>query len=299
VFSKIASRLRHCRAAPWFRRDQRDGRRTNANREEPARDSCFRVSAFLMMIIFLLVWFLVDHYPWATPWEEFRPFVEKIVEALFVVALLAFTVDLFLKKQIAKDAFKASIGLPGYLQDEMRAIYSNEIVCTSHSQDVKIELLSDDLVRMFVRVQRTIKNISNSAHRLVPSIWVDEWFVQGSPSTIGDCGYRVQGAEPKKFGAASPKAEPVPKLYAEGSEVTLPPQIEVEAWLSFSEIKRRSDLSYLALEYATDRPRVHLTVPDGFGSAVEFTHRLDTEKLKTGETILPGLLLPHQWPPQS
>jgi hypothetical protein len=249
-----------------------------------------------MMIIFLLVWFLVGHYPWANPWEEFRQFVEKIVEALFVVALLAFTVDLFLKKQIAKDAFKASTGyiLPGYLQDEMRAIYSNEIVCISHSQDVKIELLPNDLVRIAVRVQRTIKNISNSAHRWVPSISVDEWFVQGSPSTIGDCGYRVHGAKPEKFGAASPKAEPVPKLYAEGSEVTLPPQIEVEVWLSFSEIKRRSDLSYLAFAYATDRPRVHLTVPDGLGSAVEFTHRLDTEKLTTGETILPGLLLPNQ-----
>jgi hypothetical protein len=266
------------------------------NRDDSTKNNCFRVTAFLMMVILLLVWVSIDHYRWVTPWDEFRPFVEKIVEALFVVALLALTVDLFLKKQIAKDAFRASIGyiLPGYLQDEMRAIYSNEIVCIAHSQDVKIESLPNDLVRMDVRVQRTLKNISNSAHHFVPSIWVDEWFVPGSPSTIGDCGYRVQGAEPKSFGAVSRRAEAVPKLYAEGSEVTLRSQIEVEVWLSFSEIKRRSDLSYLAFNYATDRPRVRIAVPEGFASAVEFTHRLDINKLTTGETILPGLLLPHQ-----
>jgi hypothetical protein len=289
-FSKIASRVRSWWAAPWF------SLRTIADKEALPQDNCFRVIAFLLTIILAFVLFSVDHYQWPIPLEDFRPFVEKIVEALFVAAILALTVDWFLKKQIARDAFRASIGyiLPGYLQDEMRAIYSNEIVCIDHSEDVKIEVLSNDLVRMTVRVQRTIKNISNNHHRFVPKIWVDEWFVPDYPSTIDDCGYRVQGGEAHSFGAACAKAELVPKLYAEGREVTLPPQIEVEVWLSFSEIKRRSDLSYLVFSYATDKPRVRITVPDRFGSAVEFTHRLDTKKLTTGETILPGLLLPNQ-----
>jgi hypothetical protein len=262
---------------------------------QDAKGNCFRLGALLSVIILLLVWSFLDLHQCALPWEHFRPLAEKVVEALFIAATLALTVDWFLKKEIARDAFRASIGyiLPDYLQDEIRAIYSNEIVCTNHSQDVKIEVVDNDLVRMKVRVERTFKNISNNPHRFMPKLSVDEWFVAGAPSTIDDCGYRTPRGD-ERFGAASTGADPVPKLYAEGCELTLRPQTEVEVWLSFSEIKRRSDLSYLAFSYATKKPRVRLTVPDDFDSAVEFTHRLDAKRLTTNETILPGLLLPHQ-----
>ena len=37
-----------------------------------------------------------------------------------------------------------------------------------------------------------------------------------------------------------------------------------------------------------------IRLPDGFDSAVEFTHRIQTKTLTAGEAILPGLLLPYQ-----
>jgi hypothetical protein len=177
-------------------------------------------------------------------------------------------------------------------------IYSNEIVCIDHSQYVKIESLDHDLVKMTIKVHRKIKNISNNNHQIVPEVWVDEWLVVGTPSAVGDCGYRVEGGEERRISKAAPdNKSPVPKLFARAAdhdEVTLQPRAEMEIWASYTETKRKSDSSYSTFTFATQRPRVHLAVPDGFGSHVKFSHRLDGEALHTGDVVLPGLLLPHQ-----
>ena len=198
------------------------------------------------------------------------------------------------EKAIARDAFRASIGyiLPDYLQDEMRAIYSNEIVCVDHSQDVKIELLGNDLVRIVPGSDERSKISATIITRLYPRFGWTSGLFQGRHRQLvtvaTEC--RIQA----RLWNTVCRSRPVPELYAKSRELILRPQTEVEVWLSFSEIKRRSDFSYLAFSYATQKPRVRMNVPDGFGSAVEFTHRLKTKKLETGETILPGLLLPNQ-----
>lgn len=264
--------------------------------EVRSRDNGFRWVALLSSIVFLLLWWLIDDQTWADAIERFRPFVEKVIEALFVASVLALTVDLFLKRQIARDAFEASIGyiLPKYLQDEIRAIYSNEVVCIDHAQDVVIEELEGGLVKTKVRTQRKLKNISTNTHTLRLELDVDEWF-ESVGSAIGECGYRLAGGDAVAFDTNTRITTPVPKLVAKVSEgVELRPGSEIEVWQAFEEVKRRSDLQYLAFAYATDKPRVHVSVPEGFDFAVEFTHRITAKKLATGDTILPALLLPNQ-----
>jgi hypothetical protein len=290
-FSKLRASVGSYRAARARRRDDNE-------RQSPPQDGFFRLIAFLLIVIFGVVWFVLDRYQLAAPAEQFRVFAEKLVEAFFIAATLAFSVDIFLKKQIARDAFRASMGyiLPDYLQDEMRAVYSNEIICIDHLQNVKVEILNDELVTTTITLYRKLKNISNNNHSIVPKARVDEWLVANAASKIGACGYKVEGGEEHHFGPAAPDdIHPAPRLIAVGTdEVILQPRAEMEVWASYSQIKRRSDLSCSTFGYATQTPRVHLTVPEGFGYYVEFTHRLKGKKLPTDDIILPGLLLPHQ-----
>ena len=59
--------------------------------------------------------------------------------------------------------------LPDYLQDEMRAVYSNEIICIDHLQNVKVEILAEqELVTTTITLYRKLKNISNNNHSIVP-----------------------------------------------------------------------------------------------------------------------------------
>lgn len=272
-------------------------RASKTSDEDSPRHDCFRWKVGLSAIVVAIAWFAVQTYGLPGYLEILKPFAESFLEALFVAAVLAFSVDLYLKKQIARDAFEASIGyiLPKYLQDEIRAIYSNEIICLEHAQNVKVETLdSPTLVRVTVRTQRKLKNISTNWHHMSLKLDVDEWF-EDTPSTIGSCGYRVDGGKDQNFDQPSKNSAPVPKLVAKASaSVDLKPNSEIEVWQTFTEIKRRCDLQYLAFSYATNRPRVYVTVPEGFDFAVEFTHRLVAEKTSTDDTTLPGLLLPNQ-----
>src|ERR1039458_133901 len=67
-------------------------------------------------------------------WGRFevpRELLQKIAEAGLSAMFLAITVDIYLKTELTKDAIKVAIGyvLPPYLQEEMAAIYSNEVIC--------------------------------------------------------------------------------------------------------------------------------------------------------------------------
>jgi hypothetical protein len=106
-------------------------------------------------------------------YEAWQEPCEKLAEALFVAMVLALTVDMYLKKALTKDAVEAAIGyiLPRYLQEEMAAIYSNEVVCIDHNQIVVLTELPNDLVHVRARVERVLENISTAKHTPPQSVF--------------------------------------------------------------------------------------------------------------------------------
>ena len=131
-------------------------------------------------------------------WGRFevpRELLQKIAEAGLIAMFLAITVDIYLKTELTKDAIKVAIGyvLPPYLQEEMAAIYSNEVICVDHNQIVTLSKLQNDLVRVTVRMERTLKNISTVSHLFDPKVLVDEWLVDNRPSTIREIGCKKNG----------------------------------------------------------------------------------------------------------
>lgn len=235
---------------------------------------------------------------WSWTATKVGTFAERLVEAVLIASMLAASVDTFFKKQLAKDAFEASIGyiLPEYLRDEMAAIYSNQIVCTDHSQTVEIiPLESSNHVMLKVSIERVLKNISNSDASSTPIIIIDEWLTPVGSSEIIGAGYSLNGKDDTDYGADECSSAGPPVIMRKAKPISLRPGDIIRAWYSYKVIKQRSDVVSYGSKLATNRPRVRVISPDCFEWDVQFDHRADAHKQKyTGEVVLPGLLLPNQ-----
>src|SRR5262249_52974416 len=156
---------------------------------------------------------------------------------------------------LIRDAFKASIGyiLPRYLQDELAAVYSNEVICEEHDQIVTLAPIANDLICVTLRVQRKLRNISGNNHAFNPMLTVEEWLATGAHSKNHEVGYRKNGGVdvlPEKEVILHESA--IPKLALHLPGTTMMPNDTIDLWFSFDEIKHRSDMHVLRFRYSTN-----------------------------------------------
>jgi hypothetical protein len=269
------------------------------DQEQAVGDTSFRqwITIGLFVSLGLFLW-AHSTAPWPKH-EEVREPVEKVAEAIFIAMVLALTVDLFLKKELAKDAFEASIGyvLPKYLRTELTAIYSNQIVCESHDQQVELSQIVQDGVRVKIRVERKLRNISAVEFTFNPSVHVDEWMFDSLESKIHELAYRTHSGETRtaQVDRVTASEGDVPRWTVELQPATLYPNEFVVVWYCIEETKRRNDVHAFNFRYATNNPRVRVIAPDDIGWTVEFTHRDAGSQARYSNVMeLSGLLLPHQ-----
>jgi hypothetical protein len=269
---------------------------TNPARD--SKDSKFRCWIFFGLIASVIVIAATQVFDWGN-YNVLRLLCEKLAEAVFIAMVLALTVDMYLKRALAKDAVEAAIGyiLPPYLQEEMVAIYSNEVVCIDHNQVVVLTELPNGLMSVRIRVERLLENISTAQHNFNPDIVVDEWLVDGIPCRIHECGYKKDDGEPvtAQVDSVKPMNGKLPRWIIAPPPINLTPKDRLSFWYDIEEIKRRSDMHVLQFRYSTNSPRVRVDAPPSISWQVEFAHRQNTKRERySNVTVLPGLLLPHQ-----
>jgi hypothetical protein len=268
--------------------------------KERTEERYFRNRAILAGIVLLLAWFWISQGGADFINDSYRQFAEKVLEALFIASALAVTVDMFLKKQIAKDVFSASIGyiLPAFLRDEMKAIYSNDIICVSHSLNLTLTPIENSLIQVDISIRRTIQNKGSSNRDVELNVDFDEWFSGKGHSALIEFGFRTPGAPQesvKKFKNDDlAKVPDVPKYSASLGTKLLMPEGKIEVWYSYRLFKRANDIYYLWFRYATEQPLIVVDAPGHVGWRVQFGHRLSTN-VDGNKTTLPGVLLPHQY----
>ena len=113
-------------------------------RYKDSRDGNFRCLIFLGVIGSAILFAATQILDWGK-YAFLREASEKLAEAVFIAMILAITVDSYFKRALTRDAVEAAIGyiLPPYLQEEMAAIYSNEVICIDHNQVVVLTVLPD------------------------------------------------------------------------------------------------------------------------------------------------------------
>ena len=127
------------------------------------------------------------------PWEWLRPFLTDLGPAFFTVGLLGLTVDIFLKRQIARDVFNAAFRyvLPDELKDEVLRIISYKFICTDSLLIVSIDPIGNGLVRVNIKIERTAKNITRHTESMPIGFAVDEWGFHNHTSGISKCAYEM------------------------------------------------------------------------------------------------------------
>ncbi len=76
--------------------------------------------------------------------------VDGLGEAIVIAGILGLTIDHVFRQELARDAFKASIGyiLPDELKGEMEWIYQSHILCVEHIQTCELIPIDDELCTM-------------------------------------------------------------------------------------------------------------------------------------------------------
>ena len=120
--------------------------------------------------------------------------------ALLISGALGITVEQFTKRkfvrELAENVFKATIGhtLPSSLQEEMRWISAQQIICDDHQQRITIERIDNETVRFTCDIVRHLRNITNRDCKDEIGLGTDEWFGV-EPSRILKFGYQIEDGQ--------------------------------------------------------------------------------------------------------
>ena len=111
------------------------------------------------------------------PWSWLAHLAEALCPPLFTAGILGLTVDTFLKRELARDVFVAAFRyvLPDELKEEVHRIISYKFLCIESTTIVSISSLSNDLVRVEIRHERTFKNITGHTEPFSGTFALDEW----------------------------------------------------------------------------------------------------------------------------
>ena len=107
-----------------------------------------------------------------------RTLAKELGVAAATAGILGLTVDIFLKREFAKDVFKAAFSyiLPEALKEEAARIVGYQFLCTRHKMIVDIDEIED--ARFFkatVRIERTIENVTRHTQNHGNGIALDDW----------------------------------------------------------------------------------------------------------------------------
>lgn len=211
------------------------------------------------------------HFPHAWGWTTWGHILRDVGIACITTAVLGFTIDRWLKLDIAVDVFKAALGyvLPDEFRDEVRRISNYKFVCEKHILIVEIEKIDADTVRATLMIERTIKNISSATLPLKNKLDIDEFGFARAKSEILDCRIADEVGDVQRFRTIDNKGH---WLTAETKEIKVPPGARVFLSSKFCEIRRINDHVVLVSKTPTKSPEMEVRIPSEFEYEPSFGH---------------------------
>jgi hypothetical protein len=230
--------------------------------------------------------------------------IREFGSALIVAAVIGGTVDFFFKQEFARDAFVAAFRyvMPDELKAEVLRVISYKFLSIDSRLIVKLEPISGtELLRVHIRAERVIKNISHHTESFDVAMAVDEWGFDGHKSIVDECSFNIgQGAE------SCPDEEHSDSVIGNrtnGVEVKSGETIRII--MKGSEVHRQNSALRLFHMYPAINPSVELHFPKNldcersFGvpgekvqrSSIDFNRRLDG-------TQFPGQCTHIRWSPR-
>jgi hypothetical protein len=168
--------------------------------------------------------------------------------ALVVAGFLGVSVDQVLRRQLAEDAFEASVGylLPEELRGELEWIYSTHILCVEHNQGCELRPIDKDTCIIHITMVRKIRNISSSNEALLLGLSIDEWFHKAGASKIISFGYTKLGMKNENLEIT--RGTHTINIHEE--KIPLAPQEEITVWFEAEEnVRMTPKIGYLVIQH--------------------------------------------------
>lgn len=244
-------------------------------------------AVFLCGIILLLASYNAEVQR-LTDWQLFH----DVGIGIIIAGLLGVSIDQVLRRQLAEDAFRASIGylLPEELRSEMEWIYSSHVLCIDHNQSCELRPIDDKVCTFYVKTVRKFRNISSSNETLSLGVAIDEWFHDTGSSKILSFGYTKLDTKSEDFELA----KSTHSIAIKEQKVSLAPMEEITVWFETEEIKHRNDDALWNFGAPTLNPTITVKAFEGISIVAGFGYRSPPEELGAGTYRLKGTLLPSQ-----
>jgi hypothetical protein len=157
-----------------------------ANKKEVGVTLSGRLPPWAVLGIIFVIGLILIIVPAVRAWTWDYGIIRDIGVALLTTAVLGFTVDRWLKLEIAVDVFKAALGyvLPDEFREEVRRISNYKMLADKHALIIDVTRLDLDTVRATVMLERTVRNISSETQVYANRLDIDEWNFTNAKSHI-------------------------------------------------------------------------------------------------------------------
>jgi hypothetical protein len=282
----------YTRVEPWFGSWPPE-LKGNGEGIDMKKHSLFHQDVFIPIIGILLgIIMIITPLKWEEQIGKWIYIPAELGIALIVAGILGLTIDYFLRRDLAQNAFNASMGylLPDELKGELRWIYETNTICVEHTLICELKPIDEDTCCSHVQGIRKFKNISNNSADFKPSIAVDEWFHKNGNSKIISFGYIKNG---KGKSDIEPQKTPYTICIPE-QNLTLASKEEITVWFEIEEIKRTNDAHIWVFGVPTLNPTMIVKAYEGIGIDTVFGYRNKSEKMGDNVYKLKGTLLAGQ-----
>lgn len=134
--------------------------------------------------------------PRVLEWQWDRGIISEIGVACLVASILGFTIDRWMRAELRRDVFLASIGhvLPSEFRAEVSRIIGYKLICERHFLLITIDSAGNGVVRITTSVERTIRNRSAYPQQISNITHIDEWGLQRiGRAEILECVLEIDG----------------------------------------------------------------------------------------------------------
>jgi hypothetical protein len=214
-----------------------------------------------ILVLFLLVGLTLIIIPRLFEWRWDYGILPEIGIALVVASILGFTIDRWMKAEIRRDVFLASIGhvLAPEFRSEVSRIVGYALICERHLLLIKLESIGGGLVRVTSHVERTIRNRSAYPQSIRNVTHMDEWgYEKGGASEIIECILEIDGVS---IGADEPKKDAY-SVYCHTIEKTLKPDQVANLRSKYIEYMPVNDDLHYSFAIPTKNPEIEVQASD-------------------------------------
>jgi hypothetical protein len=218
----------------------------------------------------------------------------EIGVAALIAALLGFSIDFYLHRSIAKDAFEGAMGyfLPDDIKEAVRYIGAIDWFAEEFSLTINLKKIDDETIKCTLKIRKYMKNISSGKKSIKSHVHVDEWG-RREKSYIISCEARTASIT-KNLNPQSIRSFDS-TVYAETDLVDVHPGETIELLAEAVEYKDLNDNLHYALGYAAKSPKIYIEPLQGFEIRAGIS--ADTELQRHAHMPvyeLPGFYLPWQ-----